>query len=130
MSEGCEVLAHVTVETLAAFGENPGLGMYVCAYGAQAVPVAAAPICGTATAATAVGRWAATPGGREVMEAAASTGCTVVVQAADDVVGFVVVKGKEIKADIKNSLREAERTYRAINTAEGIKWLIGYLTHR
>lgn len=124
MSDTCEVLAAVTVEGLAYFGQSPVVSAYVCATaGVYASPVAPI-VCGSAALATAVGQWAVTPSGKALMSKAAEDGCNIVVRGGE----LLLVKGGEMKDKFKKTAEEADKTYRALNTEQGVRWLMRILS--
>ncbi len=51
---------------------------------------------------------------------AAEKGCTVVVVGGT----LMVSRGGEMKDALKNTARDAQSTYKALNTAQGIRWLM------
>lgn len=124
MSEACKVLAAVTVEGLEAFGQSPATGVYVCTAAGMYTGPAAPIVCGAAGVATSVGVWATTPAGKELMTMAAEKSCEVVVQGGN----LLLVKGGEAADSFKKTAKEAGETYNALNTAQGISWLMRRLS--
>lgn len=124
MSDTCKVIAAITVETLATFGKSKTTAVYVCTMaGVYAGPTAPI-VCGSAALATTVGQWATTPAGKGLMKKATEKGCNVVVRGGE----IFLVEGKKTAETFRKSARQAEQTYRAVNTSEGIQWLMNYLS--
>ena len=61
MSDGCSVIAAVTVEGLETFGQSSTTAVYVCTMSGVYAGPSAPIICGAAGIATMVGKWATTP---------------------------------------------------------------------
>jgi len=124
MSEACKVVAAVMVEGLATFGKSDMTAVYVCTmtgvYAAPAAPI----VCSSAVIATTVGKWATTPAGKALINEAAIKGCNVVVRGGE----ILLVEGRRTAETFKKSAKEAEKTYRALDTAQGINWLMRYLS--
>ena len=119
MRETCKVVAAITVEGFAWFGQSPVVPAYVCAQ-SVIVPAAGPVICGTAGITAAVGKWATTPAGKELMSMAAEKGCTVVARGGE----VLIVKGGKTADALKMTAGEAERNFRFVNTTEGMMWLM------
>ncbi len=126
MSEGCEVLAAVVVEGLAYMGQNPAAGAYICAW-SFTTGVGPAFVCPVVGGATCVGRFAATPGGKELMTQALIKGCEVAVYCGEKGTEIVLVKGKAQIDEVRKQARTAENQIKALNTTDGILWLMRYL---
>lgn len=125
MSDTCKVIAGVTWETLAVFGQSPQSQVYVCTMaGVYAAPTAPL-ICGAA-AATLAGKLAATEAGKEVMTEVTERGCHLIVKQGQ----ILIEEGKKTARSFKRDIREAETTYRALNSADGVRWLMNYLSGR
>ncbi|MCB0654685.1 MAG: hypothetical protein KDC57_01050 [Saprospiraceae bacterium] len=128
MSEGCKVLATVTVEGLAYFGKSPQAGAYVCASSMVYFPVSSPAVCSAATVATTVGKWASTDAGKKLLTMATEKGCDLFVYAGTEVTKFVVVQGKASAHEIQQKAQMAKKTFRALNTPQGMHWLMQYLS--
>ncbi len=130
MSDNCEVIAAVTVEGLAFMGESPVPGMYVCAMSGVYFPPSAPLVCGSTAVATAVGKWATTPAAQGVIEKAIELGCNLAVEVGERSTKFLLVKKEQVSDRVSRGIYQAEKTYQAINTVDGIHWLMRYLTGR
>ncbi len=128
MSDSCKVLAAVTVEGLSYMGKSPVPGIYICTVSGVYFPASTPLVCGSAAAATAVGKWATTAGGKKLIKSAAELGCNIAVEVGERSTKFLLVKGGQISEKVSRGIYQAEKTYRAINTPEGVNWLMNYLT--
>lgn len=128
MSEFCNIMAKVSVEGLDHLGKNPAAGLYVCASSGVYFPAAAPAVCAATTVATAVGKWAGTPAGKSLMEMALKKSCKVVVKAGDQVTEILIVKGKATGKVLETKVKEAKVTYSALNTPQGMEWLMRYMS--
>jgi len=116
--EACKVLAEVLIETAA----NPATPWYLCAY-SGANPT----ICATSAGYNALLR---DPAFKAVNKKAAALGCTVAVQAGEEVYRIAIVEGAKAARDVDRALQHGKRTYRALNTPSGMQWLMHYLGTR
>ena len=114
----CRILAEVVIETAA----NPATSWYLCAY-TGAIPM----IC---TASAAYNALLRDPAFKAVNKRAASLGCAVAVQAGEQVCRIAIVEGAKAARDIDRSLKQAGRTFRALNTRSGVHWLMHYLSRQ
>ena len=116
--EACKVLAEVLIETAA----NPATPWYLCAY-SGANPT----ICATSAGYNTLLR---NPAFKAVNKRAAALGCTVAVKAGEKVYRIAIVEGATAARDIDRALQRGKRTYRALNTSNGMHWLMHYLSSR
>lgn len=123
MGDSCQMLASVTADGLEIMGSSEVPHIYICSATGVYAPPAAPLVCGAAATAYAVGRWAQTPAGKELINWAAEHGCEVVVRISKGATDIAIAKGAETETKVDNLLFEAKRTYRALNSAEGIYWL-------
>lgn len=128
MSEACEIIASVTAEGLEFMGSSEVPHIYVCTVSGVYLPPSAPLVCGSATAAYAIGRWVQNPINKSLIETAASKGCEVVVRTTKSATEILLVKGAEAEKKAENFLSEARRTYEAINSVEGANWLMQALS--
>lgn len=128
MSDSCKILAAATVEGLEVFGQSSVPQIYVCTsvgiYAAPAAPI----VCGSAAIATAVGKWATTPAGKELMTMAAEKSCDIVVEVGQTATEIMIVQAENALEDIRKTTQKAEKTYKALNTPQGISWLMRYMS--
>jgi hypothetical protein len=116
--EACKVVAEVMIET----ASHPATPWYLCSY-SGANPL----VCTTSASYSALLR---DPAFKELNKVAAEKGCTVAVQVGEKVCRIVIVEGAETVRDLDRALEHGKQTYRALNTANGIVWLMRYLSLR
>ena len=68
------------------------------------------------------------PATQGLLEEAASKGCRVVAKAGDELMEIVIVQGEAAGAALEKVVREAATTYRALNTPQGMAWLMRRLS--
>ena len=127
-SDTCEIVASVTTDSLEVIGSSAVPHIYLCTSTGVYLPPAAPLVCGSAAAAYAVGKWAQTPAGKGLIEKAASLGCEVVVRTSNAATEILLVKGALVEKKTENFLHEAKRTHNAINSVEGVNWLMQVLS--
>ncbi|MFT5071203.1 MAG: hypothetical protein ACI9RU_001852 [Litorivivens sp.] len=127
----CNIIAEVTVKGIVFLGEAPTTGTYICA-GTTLNPytTAISPyVCSGIMSATAFGAvLSKSESAQGILTTAIASGCGVAVNIADDSITIIAVKIKEVHEDTKRSISETKRTWSALNTAEGITWLMNYLS--
>lgn len=128
MGEACKIIAKVTVDGAAHLGKHPEAGFYICASSGVYFPASAPAVCTATTVATAVGKWASTPASKALMEKAAQKGCEIAVKAGEEVTEILIVQGRAAGQLMERKSAESKATYNALNTPQGIEWLMRYMS--
>lgn len=129
----CEILAEVTVNGLVFLGESPVAGTYLCAASVTNPATASMSpyICTGIMSATELGViLASSSAAQSLLNKAIEHDCNIIVDVSDKTIKFVAYQVKNVSQQTKRSLTETKRTFSAINTPEGIMWLMNYLSRR
>lgn len=130
MSNTCEVITKVTIDSLALMGEQPMIGTYICATAVVYIPPSGPAVCGTAAGATAIGKYLQSEAAKGLAEKAMEMGCDVVLTVGDEVLDIAIVKGRAMGSEIKQKLETTKAEFRAATTNEGIMRLMNRLAGR
>lgn len=128
MGNSCKILAAVTADGLNLMGKSEVTQIYICSAAGVYAPPAAPLVCGAAATAYAVGQWAQTPAGKGLIKKATAEGCEVIVRVSKGAAEIAIAKGVEAEKKVDNLVFEAERTYRSLNSIDGINWLMRQLS--
>jgi len=129
MSSTCKIMASVAVDGLDYFGKSPVPGIYLCTAAGVQIPPLAPAVCSGAAGAHVVGRWLQNPSAKKLAEKALAGGCSLGVRVTDDATELLVIEGAQTIRRVEDAAHQAKTTYKALNTPEGMTWLMRYLTH-
>lgn len=129
--EACEIFAEVTVQGLVFLGEVPATGTYICAattlnpYTTSISPY----ICtGMLTASQLGVAIKDSNAAQTLISNAIENSCVLAVDFAGDTMKIIALKTKETHKETRRRMTETKRTFSALNTAEGMSWLMRYMS--
>lgn len=127
----CEILAEVSVKGLVFLGENPTVGTYICAattVNPYTTTVAPYVCTGIISGAQFTRLLASSEASQEVLNKAIDKSCSIAVEVGTDAIKIIAFKAGEIHKQTQRQVTETRRTFSALNTAEGLNWLMRYLS--
>jgi|GEM_PF-6699200 len=130
MADKCKLIAEVTIEGLTTLGKAPAMGTYICVQSAATVPPASPYICAGTASATAIGTWlnSGGPALQKVSKVALGKGCQVVVTIGENNAKIMLIEAKKKIKQAEISRQKAIRQFKALDTPQGLSWLIRYLS--